>query len=423
MKEPRVLILSERFIAGDAITGLNLFSLWKKDNLFCASRNDNYCESFSSFYLIGDKEVSFNNIFKRFNKVPKSGIVRNSSIIGSNPKSQSLIGRLYLYVVVPLMRFIGVFHKRVNYHISKEFLEWVDSIVPDYIYTSVGSYNMAQLIDGLIKARPHIRLIIHGYDDWVEPNYYSIYHACERDSYVMLSAIISHASLAFVTSDKMAEDYSKRYNRPFTVFSNPVKNISEIGIKEKDDNRITFVGKILHHNIKSIISLATALGELNSDLTLHIYSDVLDNLKTRIKKAYSRTVFHGWVAYNEIPNILVNSRILYLPISIDKQTVKFTKYSMSTKMSEYLSSGVPILYHGPGGIAMTEMLEKNNCAFVVKNDNIELLKNDIDVILSDELKTKEKLERAMDLFNRKFDIEKVASDFKLMICSNIRNTN
>lgn len=423
MNEPRVLILSERFIAGDAITGLNLFSLWNKDNLFCASRNDNYCESFSSFYLIGDKEVSFNNIFKRFNKVPKSGVVKHSSIIGSKPKSQSLIGRLYLYIVVPLIKFLGVFHKRVNYHISQEFLEWVDSISPDFFYSSVGSYNMAQLIDGLIEARPHIKVIIHGYDDWVEPNYYSIYHACERESYVMLSSIISRASLAFVTSDKMAGDYSKRYNRPFMVFSNPVKNISENGIKGMGDNRITFVGKILHHNMKSIISLAAALEELNLDLTLHIYSDVLDNIKTKIKKAYSRTVFHGWVAYNEIPNILVNSRILYLPISIDKQTVKFTKYSMSTKMSEYLSSGVPILYQGPDGIAMTEMLEKNDCAFVVKNDNIDILKNNIDEILSDELKTKEKLERAMDLFNRKFDIEKVSSDFKLMICSNLSNIN
>ena len=125
--------------------------------------------------------------------------------------------------------------------------------------------------------------------------------------------------------------------------------------------------------LESIELLASSLNALNDNLTLHIYSNVADEIKEKIARKYRKTVFHDWVSHDEIPWILRNSRILYLPISIDKQTVKFTKYSMSTKMSEYLASGVPMLYHGPDGIAMTELLEKHQCAFVVKSNDERIL--------------------------------------------------
>lgn len=420
--EPNILILSERFKDGDAITGLNLFSMWNKDNLYCASRCSDYFDSFKSFYLIGDKEVTFTSFFKLFNKVPRSGIINDNNICSiKKPQSKSLIGRIYLDVVVPILKIFGIFHKRVNYQASPVFIDWIDSLSLDYIYTSVGSLNMAQLIDQLMRIRPQIRYIIHGYDDWISPNYYSFFHSFEKDSSILLSSIINRASLTFATSDKMAIDYTSRYNRTFTTFPNPVNRISDSYSVGEGCMKITFVGKILNHNISSILALASALAQQNRDYSLHIYSDVRDNLKQRIKSTYNNTVFHEWINHEEIPNILRNSRILYLPISINEQTVKFTKYSMSTKMSEYLSSGVPILYQGPDGIAMTEMLEQYQCAVIVKNNNVENIKDSLNRMIQNASEMKEIVKRALILFNEKFDKAKVSNDFVQTILNDYEN--
>ena len=57
---PKVLILSDRFHSGDAITAINLFSKWKRNCLFCASRYPDYfANNFSSTYLLGSEEIHF----------------------------------------------------------------------------------------------------------------------------------------------------------------------------------------------------------------------------------------------------------------------------------------------------------------------------------------------------------------------------
>lgn len=412
--EPRVIIISENFYAGDAITGLNLFSKWDRNNLFIASRKTSFFyKNFKSGYLIGSSEIKFSFLFKFFNKVPKSRVI-DCNI--ENPQvakhAGKLISKIYLEYVVPVLKWTGLFSYRASYRVSQQFLTWVDNISPDCIYTSVGSLNMAEFIDDLMVKRPSIKYIIHGYDDWVEPNYYTISNAYTNRSLDLLNSIMSRSSITFATSDKMAHDYAIRYGREFITFPNPIEDFR---LSKKESQRpagITFIGKILNHNIKSILLLASSLSQIGSNITLHLYSEVQEDLRKKIMSKYSNIIFHGWVNHDDIPQILLDSQILYLPISVNRQTIKFTKYSMSTKMSEYLSSGVPVLYHGPSGIAMTEMLEKYQCAFIVRDNKESSLIEAIKVILEDKEQTNRIISNARNLFNEKFEKDKVSEEFK-----------
>lgn len=412
--EPKVLLISERFTAGDAITGLNLFSIWNKDNLFIASQNTSFFyNNFNSGYRIGRAEIEFVFPFSLFNKVPASKVIDCGK---ENPSQEKHAGKLmsilYLQYMVPVLKWLGLFQYRASYKASELFLRWIDDVKPDYVYTSVGSLNMAEFIHALMKTRPQIKFIIHGYDDWIEPNYFTISRSYTKKSVEILRSIISRAAITLATSEKMAKDYEERYGRPFVAFPNPVEQISQDICVNPDSRSISFVGKIYNHNLKSIVLFATALEKSNSNLTLDIYSDVRDEIKEKIKSKYNNTVFHGWVNHDDIPEIIRTSRILYLPISIDKHTIKFTKYSMSTKMSEYLSSGVPVLYQGPDGIAMTEMLEKYSCAFVVKNNDVDMIVSTINRIIDDRDAVKQVVDAALKLYKDKFEMGKVANELK-----------
>lgn len=418
---PKVLILSEYFIAGDAITALSLFSKWDKNALFIASREtDFFYKNFKSGYRIGGSEVRFRYPLSLFNSVPESRIIDCNIEQTVKPiHAGSFISTLYLRYMVPVMKWLGLFPYRTTYNVSEKFLKWIDEAQPNYFYTSVGSLNMAQFINELMEARPQLKAIIHCYDDWVRPSYFTISRSYTRKSSVILRSIISRAAITITSSEKMAKDYEERYRRPFVAFPNPVKQISQGICVNSDSKSITFVGKILNHNIRSIVLFASALANSNSNLTLDIYSDVRDEVKEKIKSKYNNTVFHGWVNHDDIPEIIRKSRILYLPISIDKQTVKFTKYSMSTKMSEYLSSGVPVLYHGPDGIAMTEMLEKYHCAFVVKNNDANVLSSTINHIVNDKDECVRVVSSAMELYMEKFELGRVTDRLNSIILSNL----
>ncbi len=420
-KNPKILIISEYFIAGDAITALNLFSKWNKNALFIASREtDFFYKNFRSGYRIGNAEVRFRYPLSLFNSVPESKVIDcGLELPVKAVHAGSFISTLYLRFMVPVMKCLGLFPYRTTYSVSEKFLQWIDEVQPNYIYTSVGSLNMAKFVDELMEARPQLKAIIHCYDDWVKPNYFTISRSYTKKSSDILRSIISRAAITLTSSEKMAKDYEERYGRPFVAFPNPVEQISQDICVNTDSRSITFVGKILNHNIKSIILFATALAKSNSNLTLDIYSNVREEVKDKIKSKYNNTVFHGWVNHDDIPEIIRKSRILYLPISIDKQTVKFTKYSMSTKMSEYLSSGVPILYQGPDGIAMTEMLEKYRCAFVVKNNDIDMLTSTINKIVNDNEECLRVVNSAMSLFKEKFELRRVTDRLNKILSPNL----
>ena len=54
--------------------------------------------------------------------------------------------------------------------------------------------------------------------------------------------------------------------------------------------------------------------------------------------------------------------------SFDATEVKYFKYSMSTKIPEYLSVGRPILCYGPNDVCTVSYLRENEVGFVVEND-------------------------------------------------------
>ena len=416
---PKVLVLSEYFIAGDAITSLNLFSKWDKNALFIASREtDYYFKNFKSGYRIGGSEVRFRYPLNLFNSVPESKIIDcNVENIAKPVHAGHFVSKLYLGFVVPMMKWLGLFPYRTTYSVSERFLSWIDEIQPNYFYTSVGSLNMAKFVGELIEARPQIKAIIHCYDDWIKPNYFTISRSYTKKSSVILRSIISSAAITLTSSEKMAKDYEERYRRPFLAFPNPVKQLSQDICINPESKSIVFVGKILNHNIKSITSFANALAKADLGLVFDIYSDVREDVQQKVLSKYGNTVFHGWVKHDDILGIINKSRIVFLPISIDRQTAKFTKYSMSTKMSEYLSSGVPILYQGPDGIAMTEMLEKYQCAFVIKNNSIDQMVSLLRHILEDVADCKRVASAAMTLYSQRFEMEKVVGDLHHIITS------
>lgn len=420
---PKILILSSKFKAGDAVTTFNLFSKWPKECIYCASSD--FVDDISRIgdtYRLGNSEIKyifpFNLIYRPYNSEPHYSKSLESR--SHNGKPHILKKLIYDKFLIKVFKFLGIYAYRSRTHLSKGLLEWIDEISPDYIYSSVSNLDFAFFIEEVILKYPKARLIIHGYDDWMEPNYNFIgreYFYKKADT--QFRRLLSLSVLQFSTSLKMQRDYTIKYKKPFINFPNPVKLLGGALTKELN-NSVVFVGKVGKHNIASIQLMASAIQMYNNlhnmFISFDIYSVVDDDVRMSISKLCSNVRFYDWLNHDEISTVLKSSKVLLLPISIDYSTQRFTKYSMSTKMSEYMSSGRPFIYIGPKDIAMTEFLLEKNISYVITNNSVSDCLAALESIDKEPAEVTRMVTKAENICREYFDLDVVAEQFSRTIC-------
>lgn len=418
LNKPRtnILILSRGFRAGDAITTVNLFSKWPKEHLFCASPVESeYAATLGGFYLLGDKEITYTFPFNKISRpIPSRRGVSNRPTKDNNSR-KSLLSRIYENFGRPLLQRLDMYETRLNFNISHELETWIREINPVAIYTSVGDIPMARFIIAIHNKFPEIKIIVHGFDDWLSPTYQIIGGKSHRKkAEQLLRDVLSIASGRFTSSEKMADEYENRFGYKFTMFTNPATLSSYTNkVNKKKIPNVVFTGKVGWHNDKAIKQLIKAVEVINSNISeveFDIYTDTpKDELSRFLGYLPDCVHIHPPVPNSKIPEILAAAHILYLPISISNDNARFTRYSMSTKMGEYLWSGNPVIYVGPNDIAMTEFLEKNQCAEIITEDNLDIIIKSLKKILKSP--DQEKIKRGKDIASKFFNKETVSETF------------
>jgi glycosyltransferase involved in cell wall biosynthesis len=170
--------------------------------------------------------------------------------------------------------------------------------------------------------------------------------------------LINNASNLMSIGAKMSEEYYFRFNRKFYPFHNPIElnqwapyTKKDFSIQSKID--ILFSGRISRFNYSSINNLLIIIDKLNNrgfNIHFDIYSPV-----NRLFIYKSKNIsFYNFVSHDDLPSLISKYDIVYLPLNFDSETIKFAQYSMPTKVSEYMVSGVPILIHAPNETALTQ---------------------------------------------------------------------
>lgn len=409
---PKILILGETFNSrtGGGITLSNLFKNWPKSKLFNACEyykfniiDDDRCKE---YYQIGNKEehVYFPDWIRRLIPIQS---VRNSHSSGiividftKNIQSftnQECIIKFFLKKIArDFLFFLGLyplFHLR---KISNEFLHWVDKIDPDFIYAQFSDMNSIRFIN-LILEKKNIPLCIHIMDDWTST--YSekgIFHFYwKKKVNVEFSEIVKKARIRLAISDGMVEEYKKRYSVDFIPFHNPIEPENWINYTKKDyhigsEIKLFYAGRIGIGNYHSLSDIASAVKQIknegyNISLTLQSPSSDFQRFKRFERKGIVK--LNRQVDYKELPSVFSNADILILPYDFKSSGMKYIKYSMPTKVTEYMITGVPILLYCPVSVYIYQHAKKNQWASIVsKNEKEHLIKAIIELIQDEKLR-------------------------------------
>lgn len=381
---PKVLILGPTFNkhTGTGITLSNLFKNWPSERLFVAtSKRFVDTSDFSicdNYYQMGYKENKMRWPFYYFQPKYYSGLVR------INNESDSNDTIYHIGESNTLKKILRYFFNKINFNsissrliLSEELKIAIDEFAPDILYTHLSNYEIIFLTKAL-KRKFQIPLVIHIMDDW--PSYCKI-GFLNRLFFVKyieheFRTLIEHSSALFSIGEYMSEEYFLRYGYEFIPFQNCIdyKSIEreDKRLIKNEDFIILYAGRIGIGTSTSLLEIAKSVNCLTAeglDIVFEIQTVDIENPITKKIKKYQSTKFVPRLLYSELQAKFSSVDLLILPMDFDSKNLKYIKYSMPTKLPEYLATGVPVLVFSPEETALTKLFKKYNLGYVVTEKN------------------------------------------------------
>ncbi len=266
---------------------------------------------------------------------------------------------------------------------SKKLISWLDKNSPDVIFFVAGdsgfSYNIVKYVAGRYKAR----LVTYITDDYIMPRSREKLIDKIRRFYIrrkMLSCI-SRSDAYFTVSGIMQKEYGKLTGKQSKIIMNMTPPLLDENLNSaySDCERrvMIYTGSLYYGRDGVLGRIAEACEKYNltcneekEKVAIKIYSNsaVTEEGRTVFERECCK--FCGSLNPTELKEAFNSADVLLFVESFDPMMQEKTRYSLSTKVPEYMSVRKPIFAVGPSGIGSIDYLsDVAFCAF--SEDEIE----------------------------------------------------
>jgi len=270
---------------------------------------------------------------------------------------------------------------------SRALMEWLDEYQPDTVFFVAGDSGFAYNITKIIVKRYNARLVTYITDDYIMPRAKESFIDFAKRLVIRrkMIACINSSDAYFTISELMRKTYASITGKDSEIIMNMTPSLYDPRYDSHNNENIVMVyaGSLYYGR-------DTILGKI-ADVALHYNSKIVsDNKKVEIRvysnstpTDESRAVFErdgcctycGSLSPDELKVVLNCSDVLLFVESFDSEMQEKTKYSLSTKVPEYMSVRKPIFAIGPEGIGSIDYLsDVAFCAFCENKIEDELMK-------------------------------------------------
>lgn len=419
---PKVLIISHNLYDVNNNIGKTLVSLfkgWPKEKLSqIYFRNDmpsfNYCKQ---YYCITDKEIFFSALYAGRKKAGNCLYEDMQFCVSEAETNLYSIGNKRKPIVSLIRDMIWNIGNWKNEKLDK----WLKEVSPDIILFVPNDYCLAYNVALYVEKVTKKRIIPFYMDD-------SFYYNCKttlidyirrRKLRKLASCVHNYSDKIFTICDYMSEEYQKRFHKKCFAFMNSVN----IETKKKNSERvdpyvISYLGNLHSNRWESIVEVGLAIDNIvekyNKKIEFRIYSGSL--LDKSMKKSFDKIKsirFMGRIEDSQVREKQLQSDMLVHVEAFDRKSVNSTRLSLSTKIPEYLSSGVCVFAYGPASISSIKYLKEYNLAQVCSNP--KEIEQKLYEIIFDADKRKKYIENGVQCVNNKHNIAQVALEFQKLI--------
>lgn len=376
----RVLIINAQSMYKNNATGITLQSLWSGWDANCllevhseqeASDGQNhkmrsYCIPPSAIM-----KLAKGNAAQAVNNGIKADSIRNNRL----SKIKSYLREL---VVCALDSF--------QLDLDESVLTDIKKFKPQIIYTLGASIAIMRLVNQLSDLM-NIPVVLHFMDNWSEYIQWEnnlllvpYKHLLKKE----MMGCLKRCKLVITISPSMAKAYQKKFNKECLVLMNTVDTSQRTCSISKTDEITHFVyaGGLHLDRWKALKDIACSIFQTSGNGILDIYTS--ENNRKLYQKEFDSlpVMFHNAVPHEQVEGIYSKADVL-IHTEIESEQLKgYFKYSISTKIPEYLATAKPILFYGPKDMKLFEYLSENQVALTAGTK--EELKSCVERLLSEE---------------------------------------
>ncbi len=289
---------------------------------------------------------------------------------------------------------------------TKELKEWLEKEKPTSIFFVAGDYTFAFDIAIKISKDYNIPIYIFFSDEFYRKEISKktlgarIYKSIYRKKF---KRTIMYAKEYFCISEAMEEFYEEEFTKRGIVLMNTTNIESENEIRKTSKKIIRYIGNLGYDRWKNIISIGNVVKKINDKyekekLIFEVYSGEKNRKITDKLKSTEGIAYKGYIEATEVKKKILESDILIHTEDFNKENIQKVKYSVSTKIPDYLASGRLLIAYGPEEIESNEYIKRNEAGIVVNSEKeLEIV---LENILSGEIDTKSIINNAINLVEK-----------------------
>lgn len=285
---------------------------------------------------------------------------------------------------------------------TKELDRWMRECRPDVIFFASGDYTFSFDIAMYLSKKYDIPMVVSIMDDYYFHRKNNRGWLAKWNTYRFrktMEKVMEKASGAFYIHPAMMTKYQEKFLLPASVL---YKGAQPNESQESDNGnlRISYFGSLGYRRHKALVEIGRTIRELIPDgsVLLDIYSaesrpEILVELTRE-----NGVAFQGVCDAQTVARLQSESNILVLAESDEAEIVEQIRFSLSTKVPEYLASGRCVLAYGGAQTGTISYLLQNQVSCVATNK--EELKMKLKEILFSKEERRRYVRTQMDLLRK-----------------------
>lgn len=258
---------------------------------------------------------------------------------------------------------------------NKKLKSWLSNFNPDVLVLQAGdapfmyaaSRKMAKFLN-----KPLV-LFNTEYYYFVDYNYinsennsflYKLFRTILRKN---IRNTIACSEISVYNSDWLKEQYDNEFHAPSTVIYQSSDSVPTKRNNHNNPPKIIYAGGLGYKRYEALSEIAEALYTINNTYKLTVYGMAQTEKAKEILYNTNGLDYKGVVPYSEVLEEIESSDLLVLTENTSSVISRLTAYGFSTKITDYLCSGIPILGYGPNNNVGLSYLKKQNAAMVVNS--------------------------------------------------------
>ena len=370
----KTLILSHNCISNNNNMGkamLSIVEAFKKNELcqlyiYPSIPDVSIC---GSYYRITDKEILKKYVTKKkCGREILDNEINDSNILFENEKDKKYYRKKKGILKKIARNFIW---QKVDF-LDDNLKKWLKKEAPTHILCFPGDYCF--FYDLIIEISEYLEIPIITY---VMDDYYNlkVKGFLEKIYYKKLNnsimTLINKSECVITICDEMTKFYKDTFENKNIVTimlgSNVIIKNSELS--KNNVNVLSYIGNIANNRYKNLIDIGKMIDIINENnnlnIRLNIYSDI-QNKKILSDFGKIKSISYcGFVKGTQYLKAIENSDMLIHVESFEEKDIDLVKHSVSTKISQSLSSGKCLLAYGPINVASIGYLNRTNSAFII----------------------------------------------------------